>query len=94
MRRGIPIEQYPIKGLVSPGIQYSGGYGEWEACRAAGLDLWQWENGGYPIAFKCRVMAWHRLHSLVQLHTADAVRPRDSKPGGGKKPKRRPSRRR
>ena len=90
-RRGIPIEQYPVKGTVNVGIQYGLDYAEIEACVAAGLDLWQWESGVYPIAFKNRIIAWHRLHALVGLHTQDAVRPKE-KPGS--KSKRRPSRRR
>lgn len=91
-RSGLPIDEYPIRGTVNPRIQYSQGFGEWEACVAAGLDLDKWENGLYAVDFKCRVLAWHRLHNLVQLHTADAIRPKD--PPGSGKPRRRPPRRR
>ena len=42
-------------------------FAEWEACHAAGCDLWRWYNNEYPRDFKARVMAWHELHTLVGL---------------------------
>lgn len=58
---------------IDPGIEYAPSFAEWEAAVAAGLDLWQWETGQYPVWFRARVLAWHRLHGLVRLHTQDAV---------------------
>lgn len=91
-RRGIPIEQYPLKGSVNVGIDYTLGFAEIEACVAAGLDLEKWESGIYSADFKNRIIAWHRLRGLVSLHTQDAVQPKQ--PPGGNKPNRRRPRRR
>jgi hypothetical protein len=48
-------------------------FSEWQACHAAGCDMWRWHSGEYPHDFKARVMAWHELHQLVALHAQDAV---------------------
>jgi hypothetical protein len=66
---------------VNPQISYSQGFAEWEACLGAGLDLWQWETGVYPIQFKARVVAFWRLHNLVRNHTEDAATPKRSGKG-------------
>jgi len=49
-------------------------YAEFEACVAAGLDLWAWENNVYPKRFKVLVMAWHRVHILISAHVEQAAR--------------------
>lgn len=72
-RSGIPIEDYPIKHGVSPNISYAPAFGEMEACIAAGLDPWRWEQGGYSVAFQAKILAWHQLHQLVELNVQDAV---------------------
>lgn len=91
-RNGIPIEDYPLKGSVNVGIQYTTSFGELEACVAAGLDMAKWDSGAYPVELKNRVVAWYRAHNLVALHTQDAVRPKQ-KPGENKPSRRRPRRR-
>lgn len=70
---GQPIIDAPVKGAVRPGITYAASFAEWEAATAAGVDLWRWETGGYPPAFKARVLAWHLLHRLVDLHGESAA---------------------
>lgn len=57
---------------------------EYEACVAAGLDLWRWEQpeaydedghliSGYPMWFRANVLAWHRMRELKRTHSDDAV---------------------
>ena len=46
---------------------------QWEAAAAAGLDLWRWDNNEYPRRFMARVVAWHELHALIELHKGDAA---------------------
>jgi hypothetical protein len=41
---------------------------EFEACVSAGLDLWMWESNMYSRNFKVRVIAWYRLHNLIDSH--------------------------
>ena len=72
-RHGTPITQHPLRSRVNTGITAGQHFHEWEACHAAGLDLWRWESGGYPVEFMAKVLAWHRLHNLVQSHTAEAA---------------------
>jgi len=48
-------------------------FAEWDACLGCKLDLWKWDNNEYPIKFKTRVMAFWKLHNLVELHTQDEV---------------------
>jgi hypothetical protein len=47
------------------------GFSEWDACLAAGLDLWKWETGFYPKHFKVRVMAFIGLQREISAHTED-----------------------
>lgn len=52
------------------------GYSEWEAAIAAGAsldDLEKWDRGGFPVQFKAKVVAWFNLHSLIELHSNDAM---------------------
>jgi len=61
---------------VDTGISFSTGYGEWEAAIAAGAtleELEKWDRGLYPVGFKAKVVAWYGLHSLIELHSNDAV---------------------
>ena len=46
---------------------------EYEAVVAAGLDLWEWEQGNYPMYFRANVLAWHRNHILKDIHSQDVV---------------------
>lgn len=72
-RHGVPIADVPLRGTVNPDITYSQSFSEWEAGTAAGLDMWAWEAGIYPPAFKARVLAWYAGHRLVNLHSDAAV---------------------
>jgi hypothetical protein len=81
-RNGEPINRVGVKDSIDPNISYSRSFGEWEAAVAAGLDLWEWENNEYPRWFKARVIAWHRLHGLIELHTQDAVARKSRRKGG------------
>jgi len=73
LRYGTPIEEAPVRHRLPSGITYSGAFEEYEACVAAGLDLQRWEEGSYAPRFKARVIAWHRLHGLVEGHIEDAA---------------------
>lgn len=81
-RNGEPISNVGVKDSIDPNISYSRSFGEWEAATSVGLDLWKWENDVYPRKFKARVIAFHRLHGLVELHTQDAVAQKSRKKGG------------
>ena len=74
--RGEDIRQaallHPREFSRRPDIRASMEFSEWEACHAAGCDMWRWHSNEYPREFKARVMAWHELHNLIGLHTADA----------------------
>ena len=39
---------------------------------AARLDLEKWDSGEYPPKFMARVVAWHRLTGLVDVHKDQA----------------------
>lgn len=58
---------------IDPGITYSNSFAEWEAANAARLSLWDWEQGVFPTWFKAKVLAWYKLHNLVEAHTQAAV---------------------
>lgn len=74
MRKGnTPLHELKPKHGINPGISYAPEFAEYEACVAAGLDLWRWEQNEYPIWMKAKVMAWHEGHKLVQLHTEDVA---------------------
>jgi len=80
--RGQPIEGANFRNprdIVNPDISYSQDFGELEACHGAGLDMWQWDQNVYPPGFKARVVAWWRLHKLIQLHSQDAAIKRPKK---------------
>ena len=68
-----PISTVRLPDGISPGITYSNSFAEWEAANAAGVSIWDWENGGFPNWFKAKVLAWYKLHSLVEAHTQAAV---------------------
>jgi hypothetical protein len=52
------------------------GFAEWDAAIAAGAtltELHQWDNGVvFSNRFKAKVVAWHRLSSLIGTHVEDA----------------------
>ncbi len=60
-------------GGVNTGIRYSLSFEQYEAVKAAGLDLWKWENNEYPKWFKAKVIAHHRLTGLIENNRNDAV---------------------
>lgn len=35
--------------------------------------MWKWEMDKYPVQFKGKVLAWYRMHRLVELNVADAI---------------------
>lgn len=69
-KKGNPIQELPTpREVTDPGIASGLSFASWEACVAANLDLWKWEQGLYPRSFVVRVQAWYRLHNLVKLHS-------------------------
>lgn len=78
-RNGELIHQSFPKRTVDTGINFIGvpgmvtPYEEWEAAVDAHLDLWRWEQGGYPREFKVRVLAFAQQRKFVELHRSDAV---------------------
>ena len=69
-KRGEPIQELPApREVTDPGIASSLSFASWEACVGARLNLWKWEQGLYPRSFVARVIAWYRLHNLVELHS-------------------------
>ena len=56
-------------------------FAEWQAAAAAGLDLWAWEQGEYPVRFMERVIAWWNLSNLVKTHGQDAVQRASNRKG-------------
>lgn len=69
----MPIQNFPLRNAVNSGITFSMEFQSWEAAAAAGLNLWEWEQGNYTSRFQAKVIAWFRLHNLVQAHTQDAA---------------------
>lgn len=45
---------------------------EYQACTAAGLDLWKWECYEYPKWFKAKVISWYNNQNLLNMHSEDA----------------------
>lgn len=72
-RRGEPIENVRLTGGVDPQIGYSASFAEWEAAHAANLNLYDWFSDKYPRWFKARVLAWYKLHTLIEMHKQDAL---------------------
>ena len=72
-RNGVPISQVQVRTAVDANIDFGMSFAEWEAACAAGLNLWDWENNKYPVPFKAKVIAWHKLHRLIEIHQEDAV---------------------
>jgi hypothetical protein len=35
--------------------------------------MWKWDSGDYAVRFMDKVVAWFRLHNLVEQHVQDAV---------------------
>ena len=72
-RHDQPIQKATIRNRLHHGVEYSSRFEEWEACIEAGLDIERWENGEYENSFKAYVIAWHRLHNMVDTHVQDAA---------------------
>jgi hypothetical protein len=48
-------------------------FSEWDACIAAGLDVYEWFHGfQYSKEFKAQTIAYYSLIGDVALHTEDA----------------------
>lgn len=43
----------------------------WEACIEAGLDIEKWHRNEYDRQLMAKVIAWYRLHHLVEAHSQD-----------------------
>lgn len=71
--RNNPIQGVRLPDSIDPGITYNNSFAEWEAAHAARLDLYDWDSGKYPVWFMAKVLAWHKLHNLVEAHTQAAV---------------------
>lgn len=74
-RGGEAITEAPLKNkraFVSAGIEASLDYVSFDAAIAAHLDVEKWDAGGYPRHVMARVVAWHKLTSLIEMHQADA----------------------
>lgn len=74
-RNGEPITEAPLKNkraFVSAGIEASLDYIGFDAAIAAHLDVEKWDAGGYPRHIMARVVAWHKLQGLVNMHSEDA----------------------
>lgn len=71
--RDEPIRSVLLKNAVHTGIEYSLYYEGLEAAVSAKLDLWKWDQGGYPKEFMCRVIARHRMNNLIKAHESEAV---------------------
>jgi len=62
------------KEAIDAGIRSSMSFVEWEAGTAAGLDMYEWENGKmYSRAFKARTVAWYQLHNMSKLRSEVAA---------------------
>jgi hypothetical protein len=72
-RNGLDIADVGVRGAISTGITYSQEFEGFEACVAAGLNIERWATGDYPIPFMAKIVAWYRLHNLIEIHKADAV---------------------
>lgn len=74
-----------LRNEVKHGVTYGMNFSEWEAAIAAGAtlaELLEWEtDGAFPMWFKAKVVAWYRLHNLVQAHIQEAAMPK-RKPKG------------
>lgn len=74
-RGGEAITEAPLKNkraFVSAGIEASLDYVGFDAAIAAHLDVEKWDAGGYPRRLMARVVAWHKLRGLVEMHQTDA----------------------
>jgi hypothetical protein len=64
---------------VDAQISHSLSYISWQAAVAAGLDLYKWWRGEYPVRFQAKVIAWYQLRNLVRLHQEQAVADRQKR---------------
>jgi len=64
-------------------------YAEFDAAIAAGAtltELQEWDRGKtFTIAFKEKIVAWHKLHNLIGAHSQDAARAKAAKQGKGRR---------
>jgi hypothetical protein len=72
-RDGEPILDVPLRHSLNAGITFSRSFEDWEAGTSAGLNMWEWDSGKYPPHFVDKVVAWHRLHGVVEAHVQDAM---------------------
>ena len=71
-RHGEPISKLSIRNKLHHGVTYSSRFEEWESCIAAGLDIAKWEDNEYTSRLKGYVIAWYRVHNMIESHVQDA----------------------
>jgi len=70
----IPIKNQRVKGAKSTGISFSTDYAGVDAAIAAGAsldELLKWDNGEYPGWFMARVIKWHEMSGMIDMHRGD-----------------------
>jgi len=74
-RHNEEIRSVNVRHQLNPGIQYSLDFAKWEAAVAAGStleELKKMDDNLYPKWFVARLVAWHELHNLIEMHMQDA----------------------
>ncbi len=72
---GYPIKEYYLPNSVNPQISYAQRFAEFEACIAAGLDIYEWEHGEeYSIQFKADILVWYENNILIKANVESAIR--------------------
>ena len=71
-RRGDPIQAAGLRRRLSHGITFSARYEQIDAAIAAGMDLERWVGNKYDRRLMADVVAWHRLHGMIEAHLDDA----------------------
>ena len=72
LKHGLPIEDFPIRDAVDPGITYSPIFEELSAVKDYGLDAERWYIGDYSAHLMATIIAHHRMRGLVDLHVEQA----------------------
>lgn len=65
-----------LPGAISSGIKYNIIFEQLDAIIAAGATLDEvekWYNGGYPVEFVSRIIAWRKMTHYIKNHTQAAL---------------------
>lgn len=77
VRDGFPIETVSLRHSVRTGVEFGNiSYPLWDAAIAAGAtleELQRLDDGVYSSRFQAKLVAWHKLHQLIELHSHDAA---------------------